>query len=121
MAKHNAYLAARDEERQKFFVAGCDTAAQQMFDMLSLALHDPEVMGKGHTIGAERLKRIHHAMYKLESQYHEAWIHTQESDYYQEKLDAALKDVFGEIVPFSERYPYVRDWNYNKPYRGKDR
>lgn len=111
----NAYLEKRDKDREKFFVAGCDTAAQQMFDMLCLALHDPEVMGKGHTIGAERLKRIHKAMYEYEKQFHEAWIHTPESDWYQEKLDSALREIFGEIDPFNARYPYTRDWNYNKP------
>ena len=115
MAVKNNYIAQREAERQKFFVAGCDVAAQQMFDMMCLALHDPEVMGKGHTIGAERLKRIHKAMYEYEKMYHEAWMHTQESDYYQEKLDTSLREVFGIIEPFNVRYPYQKEWNYNKP------
>ena len=115
MGVKNAYIAQREADRERFFVSGCDLAAQQMFDMLCLALHDPEVMGKGHTIGAERLKRIHNAMYEYEKKFHDAWTHTQESDYLQEKLDAALRDIFGIIAPFNERYPYQRDWNYNKP------
>ena len=116
MAK-NQYLAQRDADRQKFFVAGCDTTAQQMFDMMCLALHDPEVMGKD-TFGAERLKKLHKAIYDYESKYHEAWIGTQESDWYQEKLDAALRSIFGEIEPFNERYPYQKEWNYNKTIKG---
>lgn len=115
MGVKNAYIAQREADRERFFVAGCDLAAQQMFDMLCLALHDPEVMGKGHTIGAERLKRIHNAMYEYEKKYHEAWVHTPESDFYQEKLDAALREIFGIINPFNERYPYQKEWNYNKP------
>ena len=35
----------------------------------------------------------------------------------QEKLDAELKRIFGEIDPFKKRYPYLKEWNYNKPYR----
>ena len=111
----NAYIEKQNSIRQQFFEAGCDLAAQQMFDMMCIVLHDPEVMGKGHTIGAERLKRIHNAMYATEKKYHEAWIGTQESDYYQEKLDAELREIFGIVEPFAKRYPYTKDWNYNKP------
>ena len=34
-----------------------------------------------------------------------------------EKLDAALRRIFGEIVPFNERYPYLKEWDYTKPSR----
>lgn len=115
MGSKNAYLAQRDKDREAFFVAGCDLATQQMFDMLCLALHDPEVMGKGQTIGAKRLKRIHDAMFEYEKKFHEAWINTPESDWYQEKLDAQLREIFGIIEPFNVRYPYQKTWNYNKP------
>lgn len=116
MAKNNL-LAQIDKAKQDCFVAGCDITAQQMFDMMCLVLHDPEIMGKGHTIGAERLKRIHNAMFELESKYHEAWMHGPESDYYQEKLDANLREIFGIIEPFQKRYPLCKEWNYNKPYK----
>lgn len=32
----NNYIAKRDADREKFFSAGCDLAAQQMFDMMCL-------------------------------------------------------------------------------------
>lgn len=115
MGVKNAYIAQREADRERFFVAGCDLAAQQMFDMMCLALHDPEVMGKGQTIGAKRLKKIHNAMYEYEKKFHDAWVHTPESDYLQEKLDAALRGIFGIIEPFNNRYPYQKEWNYNKP------
>ena len=114
MAKNNKYIAQRDADREGFFVAGCDTATQQMFDMMCLALHDPNVMGKD-TFGAERLKKLHKALFEYEEKFHEAWIGTQDSDWYQEKLDAELRSIFGEIAPFNERYPYQKEWNYNKP------
>lgn len=113
----NAYLEKLDRVKQECFVAGCEITAQQMFDMMCLALHDPEVMGKGHTIGASRLKRIHDAMFECEKMYHEAWIFKPESDYYQEKLDENLRQIFGIIEPFQKRYPMCKEWNYNKAYK----
>lgn len=115
MSKPNAFLAKQDKIKQQCFVAGCDITAQQMFDMMCLALHDSEVMGKGHTIGASRLRKIHDAMYEYERKYREAWMNNPESDYYQEKLDAALREIFGIVEPFNVRYPYMKEWNYNKP------
>lgn len=115
MGNKNAYIAKRDADREKFFSAGCDLAAQQMFDMMCLALHDPEVMGKYRTIGAEQLKKIHDAMYRYEAEYHIAWTGKQESDWYQEKLDDALKEIFGTVDKFNTRYPYQKEWDYNKP------
>ena len=109
----NAYLEKQNDMKRDFFVAGCDVTAQQMYDMMCLALHDPEVMGKD-TFGAERLKKVHKAMYEYERKYHEAWTNTEESDYYQEKLDAALREIFVNIDTFYERYPMVKKWNYFK-------
>lgn len=114
MGNKNNYIAQRDADRERFFVAGCDLAAQQMFDMMCLALHDPDVMGKD-TFGAERLRKVHKAMYDYERRFHEAWINTPESDWYQEQLDGALREIFGTIDPFNDRYPNQRTWNYNKP------
>lgn len=113
----NKFLQQIDKAKQECFVAGCDIATQQMFDMLCLVLHDPEVMGKYRTIGGEQLRRIHVALLEQESKYHDAWMFTPESDYLQEMLDANLREIFGEIEPFQKRYPLCREWNYNKPWK----
>ena len=104
----NDFLAKIDARKQESFVAGCEITAQQMFDMMCLALHDPE---------ADRLRKVHNAMYEYEKKYHEAWMNRQESDWYQEKMDAALREIFGTIDPFKKRYPLMKEWNYNKPSR----
>lgn len=109
----NAYLEKQNSMKQDCFVAGCDITAQQMFDMMCLALHDPAVMGKD-TFGADRLKKVHDAMYEYEGKFREAWMHTEESDYYQEKLDALLREIFGEVDSFQKRYPLCKKWNYMK-------
>lgn len=114
MAKPNAYLAARDADRQKFFTAGCETAAQQMFDMLTLALSDPDVVGD-KVLSEDEIWAVHQSMYDREAFFHPAWTNTQESDWYQEKLDKEIKDVCPKrFAPFRERYPYTKDWDYNK-------
>ena len=112
--RKNSYIEQRDAIRREFFSAGMELAAQQTFDMLCLVLHDPEVMGK-NIFGAERLKRLNTLLREREAMFHEAWLNNPETDWYQEKLDDALRDIFGEIVPFAERYPYQRKWNYMKP------
>ena len=116
MKKPNAYLAKQDTIRQQCFVAACDITAQQFFDLMCVVLNDPEVMGKD-VFGAERLKKLHAAMKDAEMQFEVAWLNQTESDYYQEKLDARLRKIFGEIEPFRKRYPLMKEWNYNKPSR----
>lgn len=109
----NDYLARLKAERKQYVLIGMEFAEQKLFDMLCLVLHDPEVMGKD-TFGAERLRKLHKALSEAEERWKEAWLHTQESDWYQEKLDAQLKEIFGEIVPFDKRYPYQKQWDYSK-------
>lgn len=107
----NAYLQKRNQDRQAHFNAGFDMAAQQMFDIMCLVLNDPQIMGKG-TFGAERLKKLHQAVYQREAQYHEAWTDSVEADYYQEKLDEGLRRIFGKIDPFPVRYPWAKEEKY---------
>ena len=116
MANNNAFLAKQESIRQASFAAGGETMAQQTWDMICLVLNDPEVMGKD-TFGAKRLKKLLEAVQQRERQYIKAWISDPESDYYEAKLDEALKSIFGEIVPFKERYPYLKGHSYDKPFK----
>lgn len=115
----NDYLARLKAERKQYVLIGMEFAEQKLFDMLCLVLHDPKYMGKD-TFGAERLRKLNAALTEVESQWKEAWTHTQESDWYQEKLDAALKDIFDEVIPFEQRYPYQKKWDYNKRIKSID-
>ena len=112
----NAFLKKQQEKQQMCFEAGCQITAQQFFDYLCLVLNDPDVMGKD-VFGANRLHKIHEEMKKLDKIFSEAFVGGQESDYYQEKMDARLIKIFGKIDPFKVRYPFLKDWNYNKPLR----
>lgn len=112
----NSLLQKINKAKQDAFVAGCDITAQQFFDYMCIVLNDPEIMGKD-VLGSQRLKKVHEGMKALDKELSEAWVNSQDSDYYQEKMDAALRRIFGEIEPFKKRYPYLKEWNYNKPIR----
>ena len=114
MVKQNPFLAKQEALRQRCFEVACDTTSQQFFDYMCIVLNDPEIMGKD-VFGAKRLLKVYDAMKKLDKEFSEAWVGSQESDYYQEKLDGALKRIFGEIDPFKVRYPHLKSWDYNKP------
>ena len=46
MAGKNEYIARQKAEKQAYFQAGLESGRQQMLDMMSLVLRDPEIMGK---------------------------------------------------------------------------
>lgn len=110
----NSFLEKQKQLQQKCFEAGCEITAQQFFDYLCIVLNDPDVMGKD-VFGANRLNKIHEALKKTDKYFSEAFVNSEESDYYQEKLDEALRGIFGKIDSFSTRYPFFKEWNYNKP------
>lgn len=110
----NAFLEEQRKKQQRCFEVACEMTAQQFFDYLCLVLNDPEIMGKD-VFGAKRLQKIHEALRATDKKFVEAFLNHQDSDYYQEKLDEALRGIFGEIDSFGTRYPYMKDWNYNKP------
>lgn len=118
MGKRNAFLTKQEELRQKCFEIACDTTSQQFFDYMCIVLNDPSIMGKD-VFGAKRLLKIHEAMKALDKKFSEAWVNSQDSDYYQEKIDGALRGIFGEIEPFKVRYPFLRDWDYSKPQKNR--
>ena len=46
MAKQNAYLAKQAAVNHGYFTAGLQSGRQQILDLVSLVLRDPEIMGK---------------------------------------------------------------------------
>lgn len=56
MAKQNAYLAKQEAVQRQCFNDGWELGTQQMCDYISLALRDPETMGKDTFSGARILK-----------------------------------------------------------------
>jgi hypothetical protein len=118
MKKPNAYLQKREAEKQTLLDVGEQLGMQKMWDYIQIVLHDPEVMGKD-TFGENRLCKVFDALKVVSSEYHTAFTPDKEADYYQEKLDAQLREIYGDkALPFYERYPEMKRITYDKPRKG---
>lgn len=115
MAKQNAYLAKQAAINHGYFTAGLQSGRQQILDLVSLVLRDPEIVGKD-IFGKERLIKVVQGVGRYIDFYQKAWEKDDETDYYRAKLDAALADAFGEGMhdTFSKRYEYCCDYDYVK-------
>lgn len=105
--KTNGYIKRRDARVNVYREAEQDTTVQYMTDMLILTLNDPDVMGKD-VFGKKRLARVIKAWGEKWDLFHGALEIGDERDYYQEKLDQALRRILGDdLVPFPERYDWL--------------
>lgn len=117
MAK-NDYLARQKARDKAIFAAGEDIGMQRMWDAVQIALRDPEVMGKD-TMGRKRIEKLYHGVKAKMSLYYKAFSNDVEADYTQEKLDEALREIWGEdLEPFDQRYPTIKQYGYDKPRKG---
>jgi hypothetical protein len=107
MAK-NDFLARQKATQQAFFDAGLRCGRQQIIDMVSLVLRDPEIMGKD-TFGRDRLLKVVNGIGDYIDTYQKAWLKDDEADYYQVKMDDALSEAYGEKLhdTFHERYEVI--------------
>lgn len=116
MAKaQNHYLARQQAIQQAYFDEGLRCGRQQILDMMSLVLRDPDIMGKD-TFGKDRLIKVVQGIGGKIDQYQPAWEKTDETDYYQSKLDAELADAYGDDLhdSFHKRYEFAPEYDYNK-------
>ena len=118
MKKPNSYLQKQEEMYQYYLDMGEHIGIQKIWDYLSIVLHDPDVMGKD-TFGEARLGKIYQAMKTLIDEYHVAFTADKEADYYQEKMDAMLREIWGaKTLSFYERYPEIKKVKYDKARKG---
>ena len=114
MAK-NGYIAQRDAMRRAFFDAGLQSGRQQIIDMVSLVLRDPDIMGKD-VFGKDRLMKVVKGIGVYIDKFQPAWQMDDETDYYRSKLDAALAEAYGEGMhdTFLQRYDSAPEFDYMK-------
>ena len=111
----NAYLNQQRAIQRGFFEAGLQSGRQQIMDMRSLVLRDPDIMGKD-TFGPERLCKVVKGIGEYIDKYNLAWQKHDETDYYRDKLDAALAEAYGEGLrdSFMKRYEFAPEYDYMK-------
>lgn len=111
----NDFLAKQRATQQAYFHAGLQSGRQQIMDMLSLVLRDPEIMGKD-IFGKDRLIRVVKGIGDYIDKYQPAWEKSDETDYYQKKLDDALAGAYGDELKdsFYDRYQFAPEFDYTK-------
>jgi hypothetical protein len=111
----NGFLERQRVEKQAYFDAGLQMGRQQILDMMSIVLNDPEIMGKD-TFGKERLMRVVKGIGEYIDVFQLAWERNDETDYYRSKMDAVLAQIYGEGMhdTFNTRYQYCSDYDYVK-------
>lgn len=118
MKKPNSYLQKQEMLYQNFLDMGEHIGIQKMWDYLCIVLHNPKVMKKD-TFGPKRLAVIFAEMQKMVDEYHVAFTNDKEADYYQEKMDAQLREIWGDkTLSFYERYPELKRIKYDKARKG---
>lgn len=115
MAGNNAYIANIQAAKRAGFQAGLESGRQQIMDMLSLVLRDPDIMGKD-VFGKDRLLKVVKGIGEYIDVYQLAWEKHDETDYYRDKLDAALAEAYGKgmLDSFLQRYNYAPEYDYRK-------
>lgn len=110
----NDFLAKQKALQRACFNAGLQSGRQQIIDMVSLVLRDPDIMGKD-TFGKDRLIKVVQGIGEYIDTYQKAWEKDDETDYYRVKLDDALAEAYGEGLhdSFMERYEFAPEYDYN--------
>ena len=114
MAKRD-FLARQAETNRAYFNAGLRIGRQQILDMMSLVLRDPEIMGKD-IFGKDRLLKVVKGIGEYIDKFQPAWERTDEADYYQTKMDEELAEAYGDSLKdsFYDRYEFAPEYDYTK-------
>lgn len=111
----NDFLAKQKATQQAFLQVGVQCGRQQILDMMSLVLRDPNIMGKD-TFGKDRLIKVVKGIGEYIDKFQPAWERTDDTDYYRAKLDEALAEAYGEGLhdSFHKRYEFAPEFDYTK-------
>lgn len=113
--KQSGYLKRQADVQDKLLRIGTEVGQQQVFDALALALRDPAVMGAKCVFGPAKVKTVCQRVQEIVQEFADAWSPSPEQDYQQDRLDRALKDIFGEeLQPFKQRYPFMKEQKYRR-------
>ena len=111
----NGFLERQRIERQSYFDAGLQMGRQQILDMMSIVLNDPDIMGKD-TFGKERLIRVVKGIGEYIDVFQKSWERDDETDYYRAKMDERLCSIYGPGMhdTILQRYDFCTEFAYKK-------
>lgn len=111
----SGYLEKQKVSRQVYLDIGAEFGRQQILDMMSVVLNDPDIMGKD-TFGKGRLLKVVKGIGAYIDVFQKAWERDDETDYYRDKLDGRLARIYGEGMhdTFGVRYEFCKEFDYKK-------
>lgn len=110
----NAFLEKQAFARQQYLDLGVQWGFQRMADAVTMALNDPDTMGK-QVLGGEMIDKILRRAVEYDTYYSAAHGNEAETDYARAKLDERLTKISkGRIPPFEVRYPFCKEQHYIK-------
>lgn len=104
------YAEKQKALRRELVRSGVRFGEQRTLDLVEIALHR-------NGWGFDRINALLDLLRELDQYYAAAWDMTMESDVFQERLDAELRDIVKdrqEFIPFEKRYPEVRQLGYDR-------
>lgn len=109
----NSFVARMQLEKKVIFNEGIQMGRQQILDMMSIVLNDPDIMGK-NVFGKDRLIKIIKSIGEYIDVFQMAWEWDAETDYYRAKLDDQLSKIYGEELhdTFGKRYELCPEFDY---------
>ncbi len=115
MSGKNDFLAKISAAKAVGFQAGLVSGRQQILDMMTLVLCDPEIMGS-NILDKDSLPKVVEGIDEYIKKYELAWVKHNETDHVQSQLDKNLAEVYGEKLKdsFHVRYPYAPEYDYVK-------
>ncbi len=115
MGGKSNFIEMMERAKAAGFLAGLYSGRQQIIDMMSLVLNNPKYVKKD-VFGKDRLVIVVKGIDECIDMFQPAWEKSDETDYYQKKLDAALAEIYGEYLhdSFHERYKYAPEYDYTK-------
>ena len=114
----NDYLEKQKQMQQYYFDAGEAVGFQRCLDYMQSLLRNPKYVGKD-TFGRKRWELLYEGLKECDKTLGDAFTHGVNADYCQEKLDANIREIFGDdTLPFAERYPMFKKVKYDKPKKG---
>jgi hypothetical protein len=114
----NEFLKRREQRDRECFRQGLITGMQIVHDYVTIALRRRKVMGKD-IFGRGRIDKLFAEVEQLDDYYSRAFSKHKEADAKQEEIDGELKELYGDqLVKFPERYPYIKQYGYDKPRKG---
>jgi hypothetical protein len=115
---HNDLIKQMKKRERQVFAAGLKMGMQIEADFFQMALRDHEAVGTD-IFGRKRIDRLNNKTLELDDYFSPAFSSDVEAERYQEEMDRKLREIYeDDLVPFRERYPYLKDFKYDKPKKG---